>query len=115
MLKRYDGDGRMSKAVIHNDTIYLRGLTIADKTMDVTQQTQAVLSMVEELLNKHGSDKNHILSAIIHLKEIGLFDQMNLVWDKWVEKGHEPARTCVEAIMSHEDILVEITIIAALK
>lgn len=115
MLTRYDGDGRMSKAVIHNETIYLRGLTIADKNMDIKAQTRGVLDMVEELLNKHGSDKNQILSAIIHLKEIGLFDQMNLVWDNWVEKGHEPARTCVEAVMSHEDILVEITVIAALK
>jgi enamine deaminase RidA (YjgF/YER057c/UK114 family) len=115
MLKRYDGDGRMSKAVVHNETVYLRGLTIADKTMDITAQTEAVLAMVEELLEEHGSDKNHILSALIHLKEIALFDKMNLIWDSWIENGHEPGRTCVEAIMSHDDILVEVTIVAAVK
>ncbi len=115
MIKRYGGDGRMSKAVIHNDTIYLRGLTVIDNTMDVVDQTKAVLSMAENLLIEHGSDKNHILSAIIHLKDIKLFDQMNSVWDNWIENGHEPARTCVEALMSDEDILVEVTIIAGKK
>lgn len=114
-VRRYEGTGRMSKAVVHNKTVYLCGQTVDDGTMDVKQQTTAVLENIETLLNKYGSDKSRILSAIIHLKSIDLFDEMNEIWDAWIQVGQEPARTCVEALMSAEDILVEITIIAAEK
>ncbi len=35
------------------------------------------------LLNKYGSDKNHILLTTIYLKEISLFQDMNEVWHVW--------------------------------
>jgi len=114
-LNRYEGNGRMSKAVVHNDTIYLCGQTVGSDDMDVKEQTKVILERIEDLLQKYGSDKKHILSALIHLKEISFFDDMNSVWDAWVEKGHEPARTCIEALMCRENILVEITVVAAVK
>ncbi|WP_409228194.1 RidA family protein [Gudongella sp. SC589] len=114
-IKRYEGTGRMSKAVVHNGTVYLCGQTAGSDSLDVKEQTAGVLLKIEELLNKYGSDKNHILSAIIYLKDIGLFKDMNQVWDAWVEDGHEPARACVEAKMAAENILVEISIVAAEK
>ena len=114
-IKRYEGTGRMSKAVVHNGTIYLCGQTAGSDVFDVKEQTAAVLLKIEDLLNKYGSDKNQILSATIYLKEISLFKDMNEVWDAWVENGHEPARACVEAKMAAENILVEISIVAAEK
>ena len=107
-IKRYEGTGRMSKAVVHNGTVYLCGQTAGSDAFDVKEQTAAVLLKIEDLLNKYGSDKNQILSATIYLKEISLFQDMNEVWDAWVENGHEPARACVEAKMAAENILVEI-------
>lgn len=114
-VKKYEGNGRMSKAVVHKDTIYLCGQTVGSDSLGVAEQTKAILERIEDLLGKYGSDKNHILSALIHLKEISYFDEMNSVWDAWVEKGFEPARTCVEAVMCQENILVEITVVAAVK
>lgn len=114
-IKRYEGTGRMSKAVVHNGTVYLCGQTAGSDEFDVKEQTAAVLLKIEDLLNKYGSDKNQILSAIIYLKEISLFQDMNEVWDAWVENGHEPARACVEAKMAADNILVEISIVAAEK
>jgi enamine deaminase RidA (YjgF/YER057c/UK114 family) len=114
-IKRYEGTGRMSKAVVHNGTIYLCGQTAGADSLDVKEQTAGVLLKIEELLDKYGSDKNHILSATIYLKDIALFKEMNQVWDVWVEDGHEPARACVEAKMAAENILVEISIVAAEK
>ena len=62
------------------------------------------------------SDKKHILSATIYLKDIDAdFKDMNSVWDAWVEKGFAPARACVEAKMAREALLVEISIVAAVK
>ncbi|MDY0234975.1 MAG: RidA family protein [Gudongella sp.] len=115
MIKRFEGNGRMSKVVIHNETVYLCGQTNGNEELDVKEQTKEVLKKIEDLLNNYGSDKNHILSATIYLKEIGLFSQMNEVWDAWIEDGNEPARACVEAKMANENILVEISVTSALK
>ncbi|MGB3366595.1 MAG: RidA family protein [Acidaminobacteraceae bacterium] len=114
-VKRFEGTGRMSRVVEHNNTIYLCGQTCADDDKDVKEQTKVCLEKVEELLNKHGSDKEHILSVTIYLKDIALFADMNEVWDNWAEEGFEPARACVEAKMARENILVELSVIAALK
>lgn len=114
-IKRYEGTGRMSRAVVYNGTIYLCGQTCGDRGKDVKEQTKVVLEKIEDLLNKYGSDKNHILSTTIYLKDISLFQDMNEVWDAWVENGSEPARACVEAKMASEEILVEMSVIAAIK
>ena len=44
-----------------------------------------------------------------------LFAQMNEVWDTWVVEGHAPARACVEARMARQELLVEISVVAAVK
>lgn len=114
-IKRFEGTGRMSRAVVHNNTVYLCGQTHGEAGTDVQEQTKVCLEKVEALLNKYGSDKQHILSVTIYLKDIALFQDMNSVWDAWVEDGYEPARACVEAKMAREDILVELTVTAATK
>lgn len=113
-IKRYEGTGRMSRAVVYNNTVYLCGQTCNDKD-SVGEQTEVVLKKVEDLLNKYGSDKNSILSATIYLKNMDDFAAMNEVWDRWVNDGNEPARACVEARMARDTLLVEISITAAVK
>ena len=104
----------MCKVVLHNNTVCVCG-QVHDKG-DIKEQTKAILSKIEALLNQYGSDKNHILSATIYLKDINAdFKDMNSVWDAWVEEGFAPARACVEAKMARECLLVEISIIAAVK
>jgi enamine deaminase RidA (YjgF/YER057c/UK114 family) len=38
---------------------------------------------------------------------------MNAVWDKWVAKGHSPARATVEAKLASPGYSIEITAVAA--
>lgn len=114
-IKRYEGTGRMSRAVVHNETIYLCGQTCGDADKDIKEQTKVVLQKIEDLLDKYGSDKCHILSTTIYLKDISLFEEMNEIWDGWVINGSEPARACVEAKMAREHILVEMSVVAAVK
>lgn len=114
-IKRYEGTGRMSRAVVHNQTLYLCGQTCSDADKDVKEQTKVVLEKIEELLEKYGSDKHQILSTTIYLRDIKDFAAMNEIWDAWVEDGHEPARACVEARMARETILVEMSVVAAVK
>ena len=114
-IKRYEGTGRMSRVVVHNSTIYLCGQTCGDANADIKEQTKVVLAKVEELLSKYDSDKKHILSVTIYIKDMSLFADMNEIWDAWVEDGFEPARACVEAKMAREDLLVEMSVVAAVK
>lgn len=106
---------RMSKIIIHNNTIYLCGQVAKDANADIKEQTQTMLEKVDDLLEQAGSDRKHILSATIYIKEMKDFAEMNAVWDNWVLEGYSPARACVEASMARPELLVEISVIAAVK
>lgn len=74
-----------------------------------------MLEKVDELLLEAGSDREHILSATVYIRDMKDFATMNEVWDVWVPDGHAPARACVEARMARPELLVEISVIAAVK
>ena len=111
-ITRTDLTPRMSRIVEHNGTIYLCGQTAKDSTKDIKEQTITTLEKVEELLEKAGSDKKHILSVTIYIRDMKDFSAMNEVWDAWVEDGYQPARACVEARIARPDLLVEMSVIA---
>jgi enamine deaminase RidA (YjgF/YER057c/UK114 family) len=113
-IKRYEGTGRMSRAVVYNNTVYLCGQTFGDAA-DIQAQTKGTLKKIEDLLEKYGSDKQHILSVTIYLRDMKDFAAMNEIWDAWVEDGYEPARACVEARMARDTLLVEMSVTAATK
>ena len=115
-IKRFESDGRLSRAVIHNGVLYISGLTnrgTDDENGDIKEQTQLVLDRIEQVLQQYGSGKDKLLSATIHLKDISMKDAMDSVWKKWVIPGKEPARTTVQASLSDSKLLIEITMIAA--
>jgi len=86
----------------------------ADADADIQEQTRSTLAKVDELLAEAGSDKEHLLSATIYLRDIANhFALMNEVWNAWVPEGHAPARACVQAHMARPALLVEISIVAA--
>ena len=114
-ITRYETGVRMSRAVVHNKTVYLCGQVAEDRTAAITEQTQTMLAKVVSLLESVGSSKENILSATIYLKDMSLFAEMNSVWDAWVEEGKAPARACVEAKMASPELLVEISVIAAVN
>ena len=72
-----------------------------------------ISSKVDELLESVGSNRDKILSATIYIKDMSMFQEMNDVWDNWVNEGFAPARACVEAKMAREELLVEVSIVAA--
>ena len=111
MIKRYEGTGRMSRVVEHNETLYLCGQTDGTTT-DIESQTKGVLKKIDDLLAKYGSDKKNILMVTIYLRDIAHFDEMNKVWDAWVVDGFEPARATVESRLAREHLLVEMTVTA---
>ncbi len=115
-IQRLHTDRRMSQIVIHQGTVYLSGQVGESMEAGVEQQTEETLQEIEKLLAEAGSDKEHILSVTIYLKDIERdFAGMNAVWDRWLPEGVAPARATVEAGMCESDILVEMSVIAALR
>ena len=113
MIERMETKQRMSRIVKHNGTIYLCGQVCKDAEQGIKEQTATMLEKVDELLHQAGSDREHILSATIYIKDMQYFAEMNEVWDRWVPEGHAPARACVAASMAREALLVEISVVAA--
>ena len=74
-----------------------------------------MLDKVDALLLSANSDREHMLSATIYIKDMADFAAMNAVWDAWVPQGHAPARACVQAAMARPELLVEISVVAAQK
>lgn len=112
---RMETAARMSKIVICNRMVFLCGQVADDAGQGIVTQTKSVLDKVDALLDQAGSDREHMVSATIYLRDMKDFDSMNSVWDAWVPKGEAPARACVEARLADPDLLVEISIIAALR
>ncbi len=114
-IERQEIKQRMSRIVKHNGTIYLCGQVCADATKGIEEQTQTMLDKVDALLEQAGSDREHMLSATVYVRDMKDFAAMNAVWDAWVPEGHAPARACVEARMARPELLVEVSVIAAEK
>ena len=112
-IERLHRGPRMSRAVIHGDTIYTNGHLAADPSAGVAGQTADILAQLEALLAEAGSDKAHILSATIWLTDMSTFDEMNSVWDAWVDRENPPARACLESRLARPGCSVEIVAIAA--
>jgi enamine deaminase RidA (YjgF/YER057c/UK114 family) len=112
-IERYDVGPRMSKAVVHGNTVYLAGI-VADnpKGKSVTDQTKDILRQIDGFLTKAGSDKSKLLSANIWLADMSTFGEMNAAWDAWVPPGNTPARATVEAKLAAADYKVEIMVVA---
>ncbi|MCI5048934.1 MAG: RidA family protein [Rickettsiales bacterium] len=113
-ITRYQSGPKLSRAVVHNGIIYLCGQVAKDYEADLKEQTRTMLERVDEHLAEAGTDRNRMLSATIYIKDITQVAQMNEVWGEWLGDGPRPARTCVQAEMAKPNILVEITVTAAL-
>lgn len=114
-IQRQLTNERMSQIVSHNGTLYLAGQVGDDMSAGIEQQTRETLANVERLLDLAGTDKTRLLSVTIYLKDIDAhFEGMNSVWDKWLPKGVAPARATVESKLCEPDILVELSVVAAL-
>jgi len=100
-IERHETGPRMSKAVIHGDTVYLAGI-VADnpKGKSTAEQTKSILSQIDGFLATAGTNKTKLLSANIWITDMANFAEMNAVWDAWVSPGNTPARATREPAAS---------------
>ncbi len=111
-IQRINPGSRMSQAVIYNDIIWLAGQvgTAGDSTAD---QTRQMLAKVDALLEANGSSKSAILQATIWMADMSEFDEMNAVYDAWIDPANPPARAAGEAKLATPEYKVEIIVVAA--
>ena len=115
VIQRQLTNERLSQIVVHSGTVYLAGQVGDDMGAGIEQQTRETLANIERLLDLAGTDKTRLLSVTIYLKDIDAdFQGMNSVWDTWLPKNVAPARATVEAKLCEPEILVELSVVAAL-
>lgn len=114
-IQRIHKTSRFCETAIYNGLIHLAGQLADDVSQDIHSQTQQTLNNIDRFLADAGSNKSHILSVTIYLKDIEKdYQAMNALWDAWIDPEHPPARTCVEAKLYSPDVLVEMTAVAVL-
>ena len=111
-VTRHNVGPRMSQSVVHGSTVYLAGQVGDGAT--VKEQTESVLKKIDGLLAAAGTNKSKALSATIYLSDMRGYDEMNRVWDSWVDPANTPARATVEARLAQPKYLVEISIVAGM-
>jgi enamine deaminase RidA (YjgF/YER057c/UK114 family) len=112
-ISRIEPGRRMSQAVVHNGVVHLAG-QVGAPGAPVAEQTRAVLAEVDRLLALAGTTKARLLTAQVWLADMGSFEEMNAVWDAWVDPANPPARWTGEARLATPDYKVEIIVAAAL-
>lgn len=113
-ITRMKTNQRMSAVNICNGVVYLAGQVGGDEAT-VAEQAKTMLAKVDALLAEAGSDREHLLSATVYLRDMSDFAAFNEVWDAWAPQGNAPARACVQAHMARESVLCEVSVIAAQK
>ena len=110
-IERLEPGARMSEATCYDGRIYTAGV-VADEAAGkcAYSQTLDILTQIDGILARLGSDKTHILKANIWLRDIADFSEMNRAWDSWVVAGKAPARATVEAKLAAPEYAVEIMI-----
>ena len=112
-VQRLHVQKRFSEIAISGNLIHLAGQLASDFSLDIQGQTQQTLDYIDQFLADAGSDKSHILSVMIFLKDIEQdYAAMNEVWDAWVADIEALPRTCVEAKLYDPNVLVEMTVVA---
>ena len=112
-VQRLHVSKRFSEIAISGNLVHLAGQLAEDLSLNIRGQTQQTLDLIDQFLADAGTDKSHILSVMIFLKDIeNDYAGMNEIWDAWCADIQALPRTCVEAKMYRPDVLVEMTVVA---
>jgi enamine deaminase RidA (YjgF/YER057c/UK114 family) len=113
MVQRFDVGARLSEMAVHNGVCYLAG-QVATTGGDIREQTRSVLTQIDALLARAGTDKSKILMCQIFVVDLAEFPALNEVWEAWVAPGNAPPRATVKAELAKPEWKVEMVVTAAL-
>lgn len=81
------------------------------KGATIAEQTRAALAQIDTNLNVVGTDKHHIVEAVVYLTDISRKAEMDEVWCEWIPDDGWPCRACVGTDLAPGDF-VEIKVTA---
>ena len=114
-ITRIVTNARRGRAAAFGDIVFIGGQAADDRDLDIRGQTEQALAKLDKVLSQTGSDKRHLLSVQIWLKNIQRdFVGMNEIWDTWIDTEAAPARATAQCELAAPDVLVEIVAIAAI-
>ncbi len=111
-------DSPINHAVKSGNLLFLASQLSADlKTGkiiggDIAEQTKHALENVKFLLESCGSGLDHILKAVVYMRDVGDFDKMDHVYREYFKKGLEPARVTIQSASPINGIDIEIEVTA---
>ena len=112
-IERYEKNPRAARAVAHAGVVHLAGMVADEADLSVAEQTRRILEQMERRLESVGSAKDRLLSVTIYLSDMSRFDELNSIWDPWLDRENPPARACVGAQLARPGFHVEMTAVAA--
>ena len=106
-------DPRMSQIVKHGGIAYFTG-QVGASSDNVREQSIETLAKCDALLKRAGTDRSHLLTAMVWLKDISDAPAFNEVWNSWIDPENKPTRACVQAELARPNLLVEVQLTAAI-
>lgn len=115
MIERFGQGARYHDVVKCGELLFLSGLTDTTAGDTIQLQAEGTLKKADTILEKCGSDRNHILRAEIYVRDQSDVAGFNEVWDAWIDRNTSPARYLVVSQLGRPEIRVEVVITAAVK
>jgi len=115
VIKRSGSSEILHDVVEHNGVLNLAGVVAEDLSQGMAGQARQVFEEIDRLLVAHGSDRNHLLSALIFITDMKLKPDMNKAWQAWLKKEHLPTRATIGINDLGPKVLIEVVVTAAVK
>jgi len=100
--------GPYSPGLVVGDTVYLAGQTGEGDTIE--EQTESTLARVTALLAEAGCSPGDVVSCLVHLSDLTLFERYNAVYERHFPEPR-PVRTTVGAALLG-GAMIEVTAVA---
>ncbi|WP_175854143.1 RidA family protein [Burkholderia anthina] len=108
MIERIEQNARMAQLVEYNGCFETAGQVATRPVRDIAAQTRDVLASIDRLLSTIGRTRGDLTRVQIWLADIGDFDEMNAVYERWLDGVAKPVRACVESRLAGPDYLIEV-------
>jgi enamine deaminase RidA (YjgF/YER057c/UK114 family) len=115
VIKRSGNFGILHEVVEHNGVLHLAGVVAEDLSQGMAGQARQVFEEIDRLLSANGSDRDHLLSALIFITDMKHKPEMNKAWQAWLKKEHLPTRATIGINDLGPNVLIEVVVTAAVK
>jgi enamine deaminase RidA (YjgF/YER057c/UK114 family) len=108
---------RSSEAVIHNGIAFFAMTPERpyDPKASAAEQARQALARLDARLAKLGSSKSKVMFVTIVLADMASYDEINAVWDSWIDAEAPPARACISAKLANPAMKIELIVQAGVS